>query len=150
MPREFFEDCRVGDSVTTPARTITEGDIVNFAAFSGDWMPLHTDAEFAKTTIYGERVAHGMLVLAVGTGLLIQLGEHGLLPRSLMALYGLDKVRFTAPVKIGDTIHSKAEIAETTKIDEERGLLKIKGSIVNRHDEPVIVFTMRLLVGRKP
>src|SRR5438477_8006655 len=91
--REFFEDCRVGDTALSPGRTVTETDIVLFAAFTGDWLPIHTDAEYAKTGPFGERIAHGFLVLAVGSSLLLRLGESSPIPKAFIALYQVDKVR---------------------------------------------------------
>jgi 3-hydroxybutyryl-CoA dehydratase len=73
----------------SPGRTITETDIVMFAAFTGDWHPLHTNVEFAKKTIFGERIAHGMLTLCVGSALMFRLGMYAALPKSLIAFYGL-------------------------------------------------------------
>ena len=70
----YFEDYEIGDSVTTQGRTITEADIVNFAALSGDWNPIHVDAEYAKGGMFGERIAHGLLGLSVATGLAARLG----------------------------------------------------------------------------
>ncbi len=87
--------------VESAARTITEADIVMFASLSGDWNPIHTDAEFAKKTIFGQRIAHGLLTLSVVAGLLVRLG---LTERTIVAFYGIDKLRFTKPVFIGDTI----------------------------------------------
>ncbi len=88
---KYYEDFEVGYVDTTRARTITEADIVNFAAFSGDWYPLHTDVEYAKKGPFGERIAHGMLVLSVAVGLM------PLYEMAIVAFYGMDKVRFTAP-----------------------------------------------------
>ena len=65
----YFEDFEVGQRFTTPARTVTEADVVNFAGVSGDYNPIHTDAEFAKSTPFGQRIAHGLLVLSMLTGL---------------------------------------------------------------------------------
>ena len=70
----YFEEFSVGDSITSQGRTVTEADIVNFAMLSGDWNPLHTDAEIAKSTVFGERIAHGMLVLSMATGLADRMG----------------------------------------------------------------------------
>lgn len=65
----YFEDFEVGQRFVTPGRTVTEADVVNFAGVSGDYNPIHTDAEFAKSTPFGQRIAHGLLVLAMLTGL---------------------------------------------------------------------------------
>lgn len=145
----YFEDFQVGDRIVSPARTITETDIVLFAALTGDWHPVHTDAEYAKHTLFGERIAHGLLILAVGSGLMFRAGDRGV-PRSTIALYGLEKARFTAPTKIGDTLHVEAEVMQMTAIDEQRGLLTVSHRVVNQRNEEVLTYTTRLLVGRRP
>ena len=150
MEKKYFEDCRVGDKVVTPGRTITETDIVLFAAFTGDWLPLHTDVEYAKKTVFGERIAHGMLVLTVGSALALRLGAFAVLPELTIALYEIEKVRFRAPTKIGDTLHTECEVVQMTEIDKTRGLVAIKGYIKNQRGETVVVFTMKALVGRRP
>ena len=149
MSRKHFEDCKVGDKVTAPGRTITESDVVSFASLTTDWNPLHTDAEFAKAGVFGERIAHGMLVLSVGSAPLMRMGE-GLLPESTVALYDVEKVRFRAPTRLGDTIRAEGEIVEASEINGERGMLTIRGTITNQRDETVITFKVRAVVGRRP
>ena len=144
----YFEDFRVGDRVRTPARTITETDIVLFAALTGDWHPVHTDAEYAKRSTFGERIAHGLLSLAIGSGLMFRAGDRGI-PSSTIALWGIEKVRFITPTKIGDTIHVEGEIAGLTTIDTERGLITWKHRVVNQRGEEVLTYTSKLLVGRR-
>ena len=150
MTTEYFEDCRIGNRIVTPGRTITEADIVMFAAFTGDWNAVHTDAEFAGSGAFGERIAHGMLTLVVGTGLLFRLSENPLIPKSLIAVAGVEKVRFILPVKIGDTIHLEGEIAEMTKMPGERGILVIKYRIKNQHLETVVAGRLKLIAGCRP
>jgi acyl dehydratase len=149
MPKEFYEDCCVGDKTLTPARTITETDIVMFAAFTGDWLPMHTDAEHAKKTPFGERIAHGFLVLAVGSSLLLRSSASSLIPSAFIALYQIEKVRFLAPAKIGDTIHTEAEIVQMTELDRTRGLVSIRGEIKNQRDELLVTCTLRVLIARR-
>jgi acyl dehydratase len=67
--RQYFEDIQVGDEYVSPGRTVTEADIVAFAGLSGDYNVLHTDAEYMKSSIFGERIAHGLLGLAISSGL---------------------------------------------------------------------------------
>jgi acyl dehydratase len=150
MARRYFEDCSVGDRVVTPGRTITETDVVTFAGFTGDWTALHTDAESAAEGPYGERIAHGMLVLAVGSGLLIKPGEAGILPDEVLALYKLERVRFRAPTKLGDTIRAEAEVTEVRELDPDRGLITVKAEIKNQVGEKVVTFKMQAVVGRRP
>lgn len=105
----YFEEFAVGDSMTTAARTITETDVVAFAALSGDWTSIHTDAEFAKTTMFGERVAHGLLGLSIATGLAVR---SGFIEGTALAFREL-AWKFSNPIKIGDTIHVRATVTET-------------------------------------
>jgi acyl dehydratase len=146
----FMEDYKVGERFVSPARTITETDITMFAAMTGDWHPLHTDAEFAKNYFFGERIAHGMLILSVGMSLIFRLGPNVALPKSFIAFYGMDSVRFVGAVKIGDTIHCEAEVVELKKKDELRGVIVAKNFIKNQRNEDVVVYSTRALVGRKP
>src|SRR5258708_3833025 len=98
----YFEDLQKGEIHTSRGRTITETDIVNFAGLSGDFVQFHIDAEFAKSTVFGQRIAHGALIFSISTGLVAQMS---LLEDTLIAFYGIEKLRFTKPVFIGDTIH---------------------------------------------
>ena len=100
-----FEDIEIGLKVTSASRTISEADIMLFAGLSGDWNPIHVDAEFAKQSLFGERVAHGLLGLSIATGLAMQLG---FLDHTVDAFTSLDW-KFRGPIKIGDTIHMTAE-----------------------------------------
>jgi 3-hydroxybutyryl-CoA dehydratase len=145
----YFEDFRVGDRIVSPARTITETDIVLFAALTGDWHAVHTDAEYAKQTMFGERIAHGLLILAIGGGLMFRAGDRGI-PRSTIALYGLEKTRFVMPTKIGDTIHVEAEVMQVGAIDQQRGLIAFGHRVLNQRGEEVLTYTSKLLVARRP
>jgi acyl dehydratase len=138
----YFEDFKVGDKFVTRGRTITEADIVNFAAFSGDWYPLHVDSEYAANTIFGERIAHGMLVLSAASGL-TPLNEW-----AIVAFYGMDKLRFMLPTKIGDTIHVEIEVKELEKKDFG-GVIDFTQTILNQRDEPVARADVKILIGFK-
>lgn len=106
---QFFEDSKVGDMIISASRTITEADIVNFGGLIGDYNPLHFDAEYMKNSMFGQRIAHGMLTLSFATGLVNQLGLNH---KTVMAFKGLE-FEFKAPVFIGDTIHVEMETIET-------------------------------------
>lgn len=140
MIRSYFEDISVGDRNTTPTRTITETDIVNFASLSGDWFPLHTDAEYAAQTMYGERVAHGMLGLSVVTGLIT------LKPGAVQAFHGIEGLRFRRPTFIGDTIHAETEVLELES-REGNGLVTSGLTVKNQRDETVTTARFRWLVA---
>jgi acyl dehydratase len=150
MEKEYFEDYHVGERFISPARTVTEADIHAYASFTGDWHPMHTDIEAAKKGPFGERIAHGMLVLSLGIALPFRLGQYVTAPKKFIAFYGMEKVRFTAPCKIGDTIHTEVEIIEMKEKDSERGILVSESKVLNQKSETVIVFTAQTLVGRRP
>ncbi len=141
---QYYEDIQIGNRTVTRGRTITEADIVNFAGLSGDWHPLHTDAEYAKSLPFGERISHGLLVLSVASGLM------PLNDLAIIAFYGMDKVRFTAPVKIGDTIHVEAEVVEKQEKGDSGGVVSLKQSVKNQRDEDVIISIMRVFLARAP
>jgi len=132
--RQYFEDIQVGDEYLSPGRTVTEADIVAFAGFSGDYNVLHTDAEFMRTSIFGERIAHGLLGLAIQSGL----GSRAM-PRPLATLALLEiRWRFKAPIKIGDTIKVRLKVTdkrETSK--EDRGIVVLQRTVVNQRGEVV-------------
>lgn len=127
MLTRYFEDYAVGDTGTTRGRTITEADIVAFAGVSGDFQPLHTDAAYAATQRYGQRIAHGMLVLSVATGLIDIDAPYA------EAFLGIDGLRFRAPTFIGDTIHVAHEVTELVDHDERSG--RIAFAVTIRKDD---------------
>lgn len=139
----YFEDLTEDVSIITPARTITEADIVMFAALSGDWNQLHTDAEFARDTVFGERIAHGLLGLAVASGLAARLG---FLEGTVEAFLSLEW-KFKAPIKIGDTIHLEAKLARKKAMKRLGGgivtfdvtLLNQRGEVVQKGQWTVLV-----------
>ena len=109
LPRgEYFEEVQVGQGRLSRARTITEADIVQFGALTGDFVPLHFDAEFAGEAMFGQRIAHGMLVASYAIGMLTQLGH---LERTVLAFRALE-LKFSAPVFIGDTIRVEMRVTE--------------------------------------
>jgi acyl dehydratase len=150
MEKNYFEDYRVGEVFVSPGRTITETDIVLFSAFTGDWHELHTNVEYAAETPFKGRIAHGMLGLVTGMALLFRLGPYVMLPRSFIAFYGMDGVRFTAPVRIGDTIHCEMQVTALSEKDAKRGIIEAKSAIKNQKGETAIVLTTKIIVGRKP
>lgn len=150
MGREYLEDYEVGEKIVSPGRTITEADIVMFASLTGDWHPLHTNTEYAKDTVFGERIAHGLLTLCVGNSLSFRLGYDVIIPKSFIAFGGMDHVRFTGAVKIGDTIHCEFEVVDLVLKDDEKGVIVARNAIKNQRGEDVIVYTTRAVVGRRP
>ncbi len=105
----FFEDFEAGQKVSSAGRTVTEHDIVTFAGLSGDFNQIHTDAEFARATPFGQRISHGLLGLAIASGLAVQTG---ILGANVMAFREVVEWKFVKPIFIGDTIHVEMEIME--------------------------------------
>lgn len=139
---KYFDDFEMGEKIVTKGRSITESDIVLFSAFSGDWNQLHTDIEYAKEGPFGERIAHGFLVLTVASGLM------PLEEMAILAFYGMDKVRFVGPTKIGDTIHVEMEVLEKQEKGKS-GVVSFKTSIKNQKEEDVAILTMKLVLLRQ-
>ncbi|WP_347489713.1 MaoC/PaaZ C-terminal domain-containing protein [Desulfoscipio sp. XC116] len=139
----YYDDLKVGDRWVSRGRTITESDIVMFAAFSGDWYQLHTDREWAAKTPFGQRIAHGLLVLSVSSGFWDLSGG------TVIAFYGMDKVRFTAPTFIGDTIHAELEIVEKKVKNPDSGVVDVKQEIKNQRGQTVAAAVLRLLLKKR-
>jgi acyl dehydratase len=119
---QYFEEFEVGQKIVTVGRTIAESDIFTFAGFSGDYNQIHTDAEFARGTPFGQRVAHGLLGLSVASGLAMRTG---ILEGTVIAFREINNWKFIAPVFIGDTIHVEMEVVETKALPRIGG-----GSVV--------------------
>jgi acyl dehydratase len=139
---KYFDEYEIGERSVSRARTITEADLVNFSAFTGDWYPLHTDVEYVKTTPFKQRIAHGMLVLSVATGL------SRLEPGYVAAFYGMDKVRFVNPTFIGDMIHVEAEVIDKTDKAEKGGVITFKQEIKKHTGEVAVSSVMKILVAK--
>lgn len=134
-----YDDLTVGDARSTGGRTITEADVSNFAGVSGDFNHLHTDAEAMAETEYGRRIVHGAFVFSAMTGLLWQnRGEEE--QSDVVAFYGVDSLRFTAPTFIGDTIHVELEVADKEPRDhpEANGVIRYQVEVKNQRDEVVL------------
>jgi acyl dehydratase len=143
----YFEEFEVGDQVETAARTITETDVVLFAGLSGDYNQLHTDAEFAKGTIFGERVAHGLLGLAVASGLT---GRLGFIEGTAQAFTGLEW-KFRGPIKIGDTIRVQAQVRKKKAMSSlGGGFIIFDVAILNQRDETVQKGAWTVLIQSAP
>jgi len=141
-----FEDIEVGERYESPGRTITEADIVLFAGISGEYNVVHTDAELMKGSIFGERIAHGLLGLSVQSGLITR----GMQPYATLAFLGV-RWKFKGPIRIGDTIRVRAEVtAKKETSDAGRGVVTHARTIVNQRDEVVQEGEMDLLVERRP
>ena len=148
--RRHFEDLRIGESLLTHRRTVSEADIVLFGGLSGDYFYMHFDEEAAKASPFGKRIAHGYFVLSAAAGLFVSPA-----PGPVLANYGLDTLRFVKPVGIGDTI--QARLTCKRKIDKRKADAKGAGQGVvawdvevrNQKDELVASYDILTLVAKR-
>ena len=144
----YYEDFAEGERWRSRGRTVTEADVAQFAGLSWDYTPLHTDEEYCRQhSVFGTRVAHGLLGLAMASGLMVSLG---LTEGTILALLGLEW-RFLGPIKIGATIHVRQRLVsrrETSKPD--RGILVFDTDLRNQRGEVVQQGTRTVLVKRRP
>lgn len=131
----YLEEFEVGKTYYSPARTVTEADVTNFAGLSGDFNPLHTDEEFAKKNLFGTRIAHGALGFIISTGLSNQMGIFEGTTIAFMEC----TVKYPAPLLIGSTVHASVTVTETRHSSKPgRGILKQKLLLLDQ-DEKVIM-----------
>jgi 3-hydroxybutyryl-CoA dehydratase len=137
-----FDRLELGASFRSPGRTITEADLVSFAALTGDRHPIHTDAEWAAASEFGGRIAHGSMILAYCVGLV------PFDPEWVLALRGFERVAFKRPVRIGDTIHVEGELESRREIDRLTGLAVFVWRVVNQDGATVAVARARAVWRR--
>ena len=143
---KFFDDFEPGDEAMTAGRTITETDIVNFAGITGDWNEIHTNKEAAERGPFKQRIAHGALIFSIATGLSVRLGQTA---DSIIAFYGLDRLRFVKPTMIGDTIRVRQKVQEKSERDASSGIVTILNEVINQRDEVVVSYTAKVLLKRR-
>ena len=144
----YFEDYVIGSSHESYGRTVTEADIVAHAGQTGDFYPHHMDAEFCATQPFGQRMAHGTLILSMAIGML----SGGEINEEAMS-YGYDRVRFIRPVFIGDTIRARSEIIalrDHAKQPERIGIADERVEVTNQHGETVLALVKVYAVNRRP
>jgi acyl dehydratase len=143
----YFEQFPVGETLVSGRRTVTEADVVAFAGLSGDFNPLHTDEVFAQSTPFKGRIAHGLLVVAIFSGLVNQAGWFAGTTVALLEL----TTKFVGAVRFGDTVQVVLETTsarETSKPD--RGTVTQKVTVKNQRDETVIEGQQVVMLRRRP
>ena len=144
----YFEEFEIGQEVITPGRTVTEADIVTFAGLSGDYNLIHTDAEYSKTSPFGQRVAHGLLVLSIVSGLGVRTG---VMEGTVMAFREINSWKFSRPVYIGDTIHAVMTVTQKKKLARlGGGAIILALDVLNQRGEVVMRGTWTVLIMSKP
>lgn len=140
----YFEEFEVGQRMVTTNRTITEADIVLFAGLTGDYTQIHTDIEYAKGTIFGQRVAHGLLVLSYALGLIARMG---FIEGTVVAFREIKSWKFTKPVYIGDTIHALVEVQELKAVRRlGGGIVELDVDVKNQNGETVMRGTWTAII----
>jgi len=143
----YFEELAEGVEFASPARTITEADITLFAGLTGDYNPLHTDKEYAQGTMFGQRIAHGLLLLSIASGLGWRIG---FLEGTVEAFRELEW-KFSQPVFIGDTVHARFKIIEKKPMQRlGGGLVTFDVRMLNQHGAVVQRGAWKLLFKGRP
>jgi 3-hydroxybutyryl-CoA dehydratase len=140
----YFDQLSGEESFETPGRTITESDLVGFSALTGDWHPQHSDASWAEAGPFGSRVAHGMMLLSYSVGLA------PIDPDYVVALRGLDSVRFKRPVRIGETIRVRGAIRELRQLDDRTGLVAIDWKVLGGDGRVAVRAELQAIWRREP
>ena len=139
-----FDELEVGERFTTKSRTIGDADIMGFAALTGDTHPQHTDADWAQTSRFGERIAHGLLVLSCAAGLV------PFDPDRVVALRKVGDAVFKAPVRIGDSIRVEGEVTKTRELDDEHGLVECRWKVLNQDGKMVMRVNVEVVWRAEP
>jgi acyl dehydratase len=149
LPRgRTFEEFAAGQRLRTPARTVTEADIVTFAGLSGDFNSIHTDEPYSRDSPFGRRVAHGLLGLAIASGLAVRTG---ILEGTIMAFREIRDWKFSLPIYIGDTIHAELLVEEVKSLPRlGGGSVDLLFEVKNQSAETVMKGRWTLLVQSKP
>ena len=144
----YFEDFEVGMILVTPSRTITHTDIVNFCCLTGDFNEVHSNIEYAKTTQFGDVIAHGPMVYGISGGLQY---ASGINDGTLLALLGIENWKLLRPVMAGDTIRMTQAVAETRRTSSgDKGVVKMQRQIINQRDEVVQEMDTAMLYRCRP
>ena len=142
----YYEDYQIGAQRVTSGRTITETDIVIHAGHTGDFFPHHVDAEFARTTPFKQRIAHGTMTFAIGVGLTAsQINP-------VAFTYGYERLRFPRPVFIGDTLRTRVTIKDKQTDPKRPGHGRVIEvcEVMNQRDEVVMYCEHILMVSMRP
>jgi acyl dehydratase len=144
----YFEDLQVGEKFLSVGRTVTEADVVNFAGLSGDFHSLHMDETYAAKA-YGRRIAHGMLVVSMTSGLVGRLPIMRAIEQTTLGLGSVD-CRFLKPTFIGDTIRVQLEVAgKKASSKTDRGWVTMRRAVLNQHGEAVVEGDWKIVVKRR-
>ena len=144
----YFEEFQPAQKIITPGRTVTEADVVNFAGLSGDYNQMHVDEAYSQKTTFGKRVAHGLLVVSIVSGLAVQTG---VMEGTVMAFREINEWKFARPVFLGDTVHAVLEVREKKELRRiGGGSVTIDLDVINQNDEVVMKGVWVVLIAARP
>jgi 3-hydroxybutyryl-CoA dehydratase len=149
LPRgKYFEEFEPGQKIVTTGRTITEADVVNFAGLSGDYNQMHTDAAYSQNSFFGQRVAHGLLVMSVISGLAV---NTGFMDRTVLAFREINEWKFAKPVFFGDTVHGELVVRELREMRRiNGGAVMIDVDVKNQNGDTVMKGVWTVLIAARP
>jgi 3-hydroxybutyryl-CoA dehydratase len=139
-----FDALEVGERFVTESRMISDIDVMAFAQLTGDTHPQHTDEEWASASRFGERIAHGLLVLSCAAGLV------DFDPDRVVALRKVSDAVFKLPVRIGDSVRVEGEVVRTRELDDDHGLVECRWKVVNQDGRTVLRMTVEVVWRREP
>lgn len=144
----YFEEFHVGQRIVTAARTVTEADVVTFAGISGDYNLIHTDAVYAEAGPFGQRVAHGLLGLAIVSGLAVRTG---ILEGTVLAFREIRDWKFSLPIFLGDSVHAELEVSSVKAMPRlGGGSVELAIEAVNQRSETIMRGHWLILVQSQP
>lgn len=141
----WFDDLKEGQEELSRGRTVTETDVVNWCMFTGDWFPIHSDVVYSQETMFGERIAPGLMVLAIAGGLVVPADSE-----TILAQYGIDRVRYPVGTFIGDTIKVRNRVAKLERRDEATGVVDLEWDVLNQNGRTTCNVLIRVLQACRP
>jgi len=140
----YYDEMFVGQFEVTRRRTVTETDVVNWCMFTGDWFLMHSDAVYAAESMFGERIAPGLMILAISGGLVLPAET-----RTVIANYGCDRIRYPRPTFINDSINVRVEITKLEDRDATSGVMDMRWDILNQNGSEVCVAEFKALMAKQ-
>jgi 3-hydroxybutyryl-CoA dehydratase len=140
----WFDDLAVDQEEISRGRTVTETDVVTWCMFTGDWFPIHSDVVYSEESMFGERLAPGLMVMAIAGGLVVPADSE-----TILAQYGIDRVRYPIPTFIGDTIKVRNRVAKLEERDERSGIVDLEWDVLNQNGRVTCNVLIRVMQARK-
>lgn len=141
LMEKYFDDLNVGDQEISHRRTVTEADVTMWCMFTGDWFPIHSDKVYAEASMFKQRVAPGVMVMAMAGGLVVPAQT-----QTVIANYGTDRLRYPNPTFLGDTIHVVNTVAALKPRDDTTGIADFNWEIFKQDGKMVCTLILRALV----